>query len=98
MEPDAHRQATVVMPGRRRLIFWVVSLALLVTGLLALIRLVSPMPPRSLVMSTGVADGAYHRFGQRYREILKANAVTVELRPSSGAIENLARLNDGSVS
>ena len=49
-------------------------------------------------MSTGIADGAYHHFGQRYREILQANGIELELRPSSGGIENLPRLNDGSVS
>ena len=49
-------------------------------------------------MSTGVADGAYHRFGQRYQEILRANGIGLELRPSSGGVENLQRLNEGTVS
>jgi TRAP transporter TAXI family solute receptor len=84
--------------SRRRVIFWTILVAALVAGIWAVVRFVSPMPPRSLVMSTGIADGAYHRFGQRYREILKANGITLELRTSSGGIENLARLNDGSVS
>jgi TRAP transporter TAXI family solute receptor len=84
--------------SRRRVIFWTVLVAVLVTGLWAVVRFVSPMPPRSLVMSTGIADGAYHHFGQLYREILKANGIALELRTSSGGIENLARLNDGSVS
>ena len=86
------------MQGRRRVIFWTVFVALLVVGVWALVRFISPMPPRTLVMSTGIADGAYHHFGQRYREILKANGIELELRTSSGGIENLARLNDGSVS
>jgi TRAP transporter TAXI family solute receptor len=82
----------------RRLIFRTVFVAVLVAALWAVVRFVSPMPPRTLVMSTGIADGAYHHFGQRYREILKANGIALELRTSSGGIENLARLNDGSVS
>jgi TRAP transporter TAXI family solute receptor len=85
-------------PGHRRLIFWAVFVALLMAAIWAVVRYVSPLPPRTLVMSTGVADGAYHHFGQRYRDILKANGITLELRTSTGAIENLARLNDGSVS
>jgi TRAP transporter TAXI family solute receptor len=84
--------------SRRQVILWTVFIALLVAGIWAVVRFVSPMPPRTLVMSTGIADGAYHHFGQRYRAILKANGIALELRTSSGGIENLARLNDGSVS
>ena len=84
--------------SRRRMIFWAIFVAALAAAIWAVIRFVSPMPPRSLAMSTGVVDGAYHHFGQRYREILKASGIALELRTSSGGIENLARLNDGSVS
>ena len=83
---------------RRRLIFRAALVAVLVAAVWAVVRFVSPLPPRTLAMSTGVVDGAYHHFAQRYREILKANGIVLELRTSSGAIENLARLNDGSVS
>ena len=86
------------MQSRRRVILWAVFIAILVAGIWAVLRFVSPLPPRHLVMSTGVVDGAYHHFGQRYRELLKANGITLDLRSSSGGIENLARLNDGSVS
>jgi TRAP transporter TAXI family solute receptor len=84
--------------SRRQVIVWTVFVAVLAAAIWVAIRFVSPMPPRTVVMSTGIADGAYHHFGQRYREILKANGITLELRTSSGGIENLARLNDGSVS
>jgi hypothetical protein len=43
-------------------------------------------------MSTGAAGGAYHYFGERYREKLAQDGIEVELRPSSGAVENLRRL------
>jgi hypothetical protein len=33
-------------------------------------KFIEPAPPRSLVMATGTVDGAYHKFGLRYREIL----------------------------
>ena len=45
-----------------------------------------------------MADGAYHHFGQRYREILRADGIALGLRTSSGEIENIQRLDDGSVS
>jgi TRAP transporter TAXI family solute receptor len=57
-------------------------------------KFVQPAPPRVVVMSTGAEGGAYHAFGLRYKAILARNGVTLELRPSSGAVENLARLRD----
>jgi len=82
----------------RRLMFWMALVAVLTLLIWAVVRYVSPTPPQTLVMSTGTADGAYHRFGLRYQEILKANGITLHLRTSSGAVENLQRLNEGSVS
>lgn len=53
-----------------------------------------PAPPDRVVMSTGPDGGAYEPFGQRYREVLARHGVTLELRSSSGAVENLERLRD----
>lgn len=53
---------------------------------------IEPAPPRTVVMSTGPLDGAYHAFAQRYRTSLAEYGVTLELRPSSGAVENIERL------
>jgi len=57
-------------------------------------RYVRPAPPDSLVMATGPEGGAYHLFGERYRDILAKDGVRLELRPSAGSIENLQRLAD----
>jgi TRAP-type uncharacterized transport system substrate-binding protein len=56
--------------------------------------LLDPTPPRRVVMATGVAQGAYAEFGQRYAERLKKHGIAVELRTTQGAAENLALLND----
>src|SRR4051812_41282464 len=85
------------MSIRHRLLFWGVLVAVLTALIWAVVRFVSPAPPRSLVMSTGVSDGAYHHFGEHYKEILRANGIELELRTSSGGVENLQRLNDGQV-
>jgi TRAP-type uncharacterized transport system substrate-binding protein len=53
---------------------------------------VRPAPPKKIVISTGAAGGAYHYFGERYRDKLAQDGIEVELRPSSGAVENLRRL------
>jgi hypothetical protein len=53
-----------------------------------------PTPPRKVVLATGVEQGAYAEFGRRYAEILKTHGITVELRTTQGAAENLQLLRD----
>jgi TRAP-type uncharacterized transport system substrate-binding protein len=55
---------------------------------------IDPAPPKSLVMSSGSAGGAYHRFALRYKDILARYGIELIIRPSGGALENLARLHD----
>lgn len=57
-------------------------------------RFVRPAPPSSFVISTGNEAGAYHLFGGRYRDLLAKEKIRVELRPSSGSLDNLKRLMD----
>jgi TRAP transporter TAXI family solute receptor len=98
---DAKRRAGfsgAVRKLGRQLIWWLVLVTALTLAIWAVLQFVSPAPPRAIAMSTGPADGAYHHFGQRYQEILRANGVRLDLRTSSGGIENLQRLGDGSVS
>jgi TRAP transporter TAXI family solute receptor len=68
---------------------------LLAAALLALAYwLLDPAPPRRVTLATGVAQGAYAEFGQRYAQRLKRHGITVELRNTAGAAENLALLRD----
>src|SRR5699024_663691 len=89
--------AMPTLPTGRRLVLWLALIAALGVAIWFVVRYVSPLPPRTLVMSTGATDGAYHRFGLRYQELLRAEGIRLELRPSSGGVENLQRLNDASV-
>jgi TRAP transporter TAXI family solute receptor len=70
----------------------VVALAFFVTS-----RFVKPAPPDSLTLSTGAAGGAYEHYARLYQAYLARNGVVLELRPSSGSVENLARLVEGTV-
>jgi TRAP-type uncharacterized transport system substrate-binding protein len=71
--------------------------ALLAIGLVALAYLLlDPTPPKRVTMATGVAQGAYSEFGQRYAQRLKRHGIQVELRNTQGAAENLALLRDAS--
>jgi TRAP-type uncharacterized transport system substrate-binding protein len=74
----------------------VTLIAALIIGAAFLItyRFVRPAPPGSFVISTGNEAGAYHMYGQRYRELLAKERISVEVRPSVGSIENLQRLAD----
>jgi hypothetical protein len=47
-----------------------------------------------VVLATGTEQGAYAEFGKRYAQILKTYGITVELRPTQGAAENLRLLQD----
>ena len=53
-----------------------------------------PTPPRRVVLATGAEQGAYAEFGKRYAESLRQRGITVELRGTQGAAENLALLRD----
>jgi TRAP-type uncharacterized transport system substrate-binding protein len=82
---------------RRPMLVLGVSAAVALTCLLWLIFIVGrPLPPRSLVMTTGPESSAYQELGEKYRAALARDGVRLELRPSRGNIENLARLNDAS--
>jgi TRAP transporter TAXI family solute receptor len=70
----------------------IVALAFLVAA-----RFVKPAPPDRLTMATGPAGGAYQQFAAKYRDLLRKNGVTLELKPSAGSVENLARLRAGEV-
>lgn len=60
----------------------------------ASVFIVETLPPRTLVMATGAEGGAYYEASIRYREILAQAGITLQLLPTTGAPENLARLRD----
>ncbi|HQR45351.1 MAG TPA: TAXI family TRAP transporter solute-binding subunit [Thermoanaerobaculia bacterium] len=73
----------------------VAVLAFLAWAILVLGR---PLPPRSVVMTTGPEGGAYRELGERYRAALRKNGIDLKLVPSLGNVENLRRLEDTSSS
>ena len=71
----------------------VLTFACLVWALFVLGR---PLPPRTVVMSTGPEGGAYREHGEKYRAALAKDRIHVKLAPSLGNVENLKRLKDAS--
>ena len=58
------------------------------------IFVVETLPPRAIAMVTGAEGGANFELGMLYREILAKEGVKLQLLPTFGGMENLARLRD----
>jgi uncharacterized protein len=71
-----------------------ISTILLVGGMALAYKYARPAVPKEIVMSTGVAGGAYESFAKRYVVALAEEGIKLTLRPSKGATENLSRLLD----
>jgi TRAP transporter TAXI family solute receptor len=85
----------VSLPARRfARLRTIAALAMAALVVAALWTFVKPAPPKRVVLGTGVADGAYAKFGKRYAELLARDGIEVELRASAGSVQNLARLSD----
>ena len=68
---------------------------LLAVALLSLAYWVlDPTPPKRVVLATGTENSAYAEFGKRYAKVLQGYGITVELRATQGAAENLELLRD----
>ena len=78
-----------------RALMWGLALAGLVLALVLVVLFWQPAPPRTVVMSTGPADGAYHAVALKYQAALARQGVTLVLQTSTGAAQNLARLRSG---
>jgi len=67
---------------------------LVALALWAAFVLMKPNPPKRVVLLTGNEQGAYAEFGRRYAQELGRHGITVELRETRGAAENLRSLRD----
>jgi TRAP-type uncharacterized transport system substrate-binding protein len=65
-------------------------LALLVVA--AVIWIVRSAPPRTLVLTSGPPGSSFARWAEAYQKALGEHGVTLEVRPSSGSLDNLQRL------
>jgi TRAP transporter TAXI family solute receptor len=77
---------------RRFLIIW--ALVLMTVLGWALITALKPALQRTIVMTTGADNGIYRGFAERYAPILKRAGITLDIRSSSGSVENYQRLTD----
>ena len=53
-----------------------------------------PAPPKKLVMVTGSQSGAYYAVGMMFKKELAKYGITLDVRETSGSLENLALINE----
>jgi TRAP-type uncharacterized transport system substrate-binding protein len=60
---------------------WVLvpALGIMLVVFAVLSRLVEPLPPRRITISTGRENGAYYLFGKEYAKLAAADGFTVEV-------------------
>ncbi len=89
----ARSESTVV---RRRLVLIasILTLTIVIAAVWVAFVLLQPTPPRTVIMTTGSEGSAYAEYGKRYREFFAREGIDLQLLPSAGAVENLARLRD----
>ena len=74
----------------------VVSLiAALAVGLAAANHFKGPLPPRTIIISTGREDGAYYAVAQAYQRLLSREGFTLKIHPGPGSLATLQRLVAG---
>jgi TRAP transporter TAXI family solute receptor len=71
-----------------------IAAGLTLVAILIALPFMEPAPPRRVGMSTGSMEGAYHAFGKRYAQAFSRAGIALDLRPSVGSVDNLARLSD----
>ena len=70
------------------------AVVLAIVAFVVAFQWVKPAPPSRVVIATGRSDGAYHHFAQQYRERLARERITLEIRETSGSVENIRLLED----
>jgi TRAP-type uncharacterized transport system substrate-binding protein len=79
---------------QRRIVHWAWPVAALTLVALLGAWFLQSTIPRHIVLASGLKDGMYHQYAQRYKEILARDGVTVEERLTGGADENEQLLHD----
>lgn len=80
--------------ARWRLFIGVVAAICILAGGWLVLAYFIPAPPSKITIATGVKGGAYEILGNRYKAILAGAHVTVDVRVTEGAGENLRLLQD----
>ena len=67
-------------------------------GFVVASQYVGAPPPKVVRIGTGMEDGAYYSYGQRYARLLADDGITLDVIATAGSMENLDLLKRGEVS
>lgn len=70
------------------------ALLLLIGGFWVTAQFVKPAPPKQLVLASGGSGGGYQRYAAEFKRVLARQGIELVERPTSGALENQALLQD----
>ena len=87
LEKMHFRSAAIMVP---------LSAFILVSVVYVVYFLVDPLPPKRFVIAAAASSSGYDAYARQYQKILAHNGVTLEIRNSAGALENLSLLRDAS--
>ena len=88
--PARLRRAT-----RRDILLTITPAVLIIVAAFVLAyQFVKPAPPKKIVMASGQHEGGYNYYAKRYAAFLKRNGVTLEIKESGGAVQNMQLLMD----
>ena len=71
--------------------------AMVLVGLVLLVRFLGLQPPDEFTIATGRQGGAYFAFAEQYQERFAKEGYTVNIRETAGSVETLEFLNAGEV-
>jgi TRAP-type uncharacterized transport system substrate-binding protein len=86
-------RAEMMASLKRPRVLWIVGGVGVALALVLAIWLFNP-PQRRIRLAAGPAESAEFHFAQRYSDILRREGVKLELVATTGALDNLARLQD----
>ena len=73
------------------------ALAIIVIGFAFAGKFVQPAPPDRLTIASGGTTGAYYAFARKYKAILAREGVELDIKVTSGSVQNLEMLRTGKV-
>ena len=77
---------------RDLLLAWWPALLVVVIGFGIAAMFIKPAPPDRVVIATGAEDGAYYFFAGQYADILASYGITLEVRTTTGSVENFGKI------
>jgi hypothetical protein len=75
--------------------FWGPAVVVTLAGFVVAWQYVEPPPPDRVRLCAGDREGAYYAFAQQYAEFLAAQEIELEVVETTGAVDNVKRLEKG---